>query len=113
MKLHYSSCPISVATNRKLKSVIAATDSKVEEVTYKGGDDISKLSAFNTLPLLETPEGTIFSSNAIARYLASTNKKELYGNGNIYCQGLIDQFLDFATFELEPAVRGVSKHQHG
>lgn len=67
----------------------------------------------NTLPVLETPEGTFFSSNTILRYLASTNKKELYGNGNLHNQALIDQWLDITTCDFEPAVRSVSLHQHG
>jgi hypothetical protein len=52
MKLHYNSEATSVATARKLKSVVLATETKVEEVTYKTGDDVSKVSFFNTLPLL-------------------------------------------------------------
>lgn len=113
MKLHYNSEATSLATTRKLKSVIAATEAKVEEVTYKLGDDVSKLSPFNALPLLETPEGTFFSSNTIARYLATAHKKDLYGGDNLHNKALIDQWLDITTCELEAAVRGVSKHQHG
>ncbi len=50
MKIHYN--PEAVATTRKLKSIILATEAKVEEVTYKCGDDVSKVSVFKTLPLL-------------------------------------------------------------
>lgn len=113
MKLHYNSEANSVATSRKLKSVLAATEAKVQEVTYKTGDDVSKISPFNTLPVLETPEGTFFSSNTIARYLASAHKKDLYGGDNNHNKGLIDQWLDITTCEFEPAVRAVTKHQHG
>lgn len=74
MKLHYNADAFSVARVRKLKSVIAATGAKVEEAVYKAGEDVSKVSFFNALPLLVTPEGTFFSSNSICRYLASTHK---------------------------------------
>lgn len=99
MKLHYNSDATSAATSRKLKSVIHATQAKVEEVTYKTGDDVSKVSCFNTLPLLETPEGTFFSSNTIIRYLASSFRNELYGGDNIFNKSLIDQWLDITTCE--------------
>jgi glutathione S-transferase len=79
MKLHYNEEATSLATIRKLKSVIAATGAHVDEFKYKSGDNVSKLSPFNALPLLETPDGTFFASNNIIRYLASANKRELYG----------------------------------
>ena len=113
MKLHYNSEATSVATARKLKSVILATEAKVEEVAYKSGDDVTKVSCFNTLPVLETPEGTFFSSNTIIRFLSSSFKKDLYGGDNIFNRSLIDQWLDVSTCELEPAVRGIIKHQNG
>ena len=74
MQLHYNADAFAVARVRKLKSVIAATGAKVEDALYKAGDDVSKVSFFNTLPLLVTPEGTFFSSNTICRYLAATHK---------------------------------------
>lgn len=99
MKVHYNSEDASVATARKLKSVISAVQAKVEEATYKSGDDVSKISLFNTLPILETSDGNLFSSNSIIRYLASANKPELYGGENFHNRALIDQWLDFTTTE--------------
>lgn len=113
MRLHYNSEAASVATVRKLKSAVLATQAKVEEVNYKTGDDVSKVSFFNTLPLLETPEGTFFSSNTILRYLASSFKKGLYGGDSLFTQSLVDQWLDLITCDFEPAVRGISRHQQG
>ena len=113
MKLHYNSENVSVATIRKLKSAIAATEAKVEEVTYKTGDDVSKVSFFNTLPLLETPEGTLFSSNTILRYLASAHKTALYCGDNQHNQALVDQWLDFTSCEFEPAARSIMKQVNG
>jgi len=99
MRLHLNTDATSLATTRKLRSIIESTGSKVEEVVYKTGDNVSQLSSFNALPLLETPEGTFFSSNTIARYLATVNKSELYGNGNTHNQALVDQWLDITTCE--------------
>lgn len=113
MKLHLNSDAAAGATARKVRSVIAATEAKVEEVAYKTGDDVSKVSVFNTLPLLETPEGTFFSSNTIIRYLASAFKKDLYGGENIFHKSLVDQWLDITTCDFEPAVRGATRHQNG
>lgn len=113
MKLHYNSEATSIATTRKLKSVIAATEAKVEEVAYKTGDDVSKVSVFKTLPLLETPEGTFFSSNTILRYLATAFKKDLYGGDNLHHKALIDQWLDITSCDFEPSVRGINRHVNG
>mgnify|MGYP006350636331 CR=1 FL=1 len=113
MKLHLNTDATATATARKLRSVILATEAKVEEVAYKTQDDVSKLSFFNTLPLLETPEGTFFSSNTIMRYLATAFKKDLYGSENNFHKSLVDQWLDIITCDFEPAVRGASKHQNG
>lgn len=113
MKLHYNSENASVATIRKLKSAVAATDAKVEEIAYKTGDDISKVTFFNTLPILETPEGTIFSSNTILRYLASTHKSELYWGDNQHNQALVDQWLDFTTCEFEATSRSIMRQVNG
>ena len=113
MKLHYNVDAFSVARVRKLKSVIAAVGAKVEDAVYKVGEDVSKVSFFNTLPLLETPEGTFFSSNTILRYLASTHKAELYGGENNYMKSLIDQWLDLTTCDFEPVISAILYFQQG
>lgn len=54
------------------------------------------------VPVLETPEGPIFESNAIARYAARLNgdRHKLYGR-TPYHTGLIDQWIDFAANEID------------
>lgn len=101
MKLHYNSEERSVAAVRKLKAVIAAVDAKVEFAAYASDQEVPKISAFNALPVLESPDGAIFSSSAIVRYLASTHKNDLYGGDNAHSKALIDQWLDFTTCEFE------------
>jgi elongation factor 1-gamma len=52
------------------------------------------------VPLLDTPEGPIYESNAILRYLAR-KQKALYGS-NPFEVGQIDQWLDFHNSEIDP-----------
>jgi elongation factor 1-gamma len=47
---------------------------------------------------LDAPEGPVFESNAIARYVARQGK--LYGANN-YEAAVIDQWIDFASNEIE------------
>lgn len=53
------------------------------------------------LPVLETDEGSIFTSNAICRYLSRIRRDVgLYGQ-NLIEGGMIDSWLDFCMMELE------------
>jgi len=57
-----------------------------------------------TVPVLETPEGFLFESNAILRYIARHNdNSKLYGS-NTYERALVDQYLDWISLTLEPAL---------
>ena len=61
--------------------------------------------------MLETKEGTFFSSNTIVRFLASTANK-LYGN-NLHNRALVDQWLDVSACDFEAAVAAVSIAKDG
>jgi len=51
--------------------------------------------------VLDTPHGSIFESNAIARYVARIRQDSgLYG-GSFFESALVDQWVDFAANELE------------
>lgn len=66
--------------------------------------DFLKKNPLGKIPVLETSDGFIFESNAILRYLARTKRSEgLYGE-NEFQEGLVDQWLDFSSLELEPAI---------
>jgi len=52
------------------------------------------------VPVLETPEGPVFESNAIARHVARQEGSKLYGSSS-YEAALIDQWIDFASNEIE------------
>ena len=57
------------------------------------------------VPIAKTSDGYLFESNAIARYIARTKATNtLYGN-SAYNTAQIDQWLDFVSNELEPAVK--------
>jgi len=52
------------------------------------------------VPVLETPEGNVFESNAIARHVARQNGGKLYGASPIE-QAQVDQWIDFSSNEIE------------
>eukprot|EP01113_Clastostelium_recurvatum_P012542 TRINITY_DN1651_c2_g1_i1.p1 TRINITY_DN1651_c2_g1~~TRINITY_DN1651_c2_g1_i1.p1 ORF type:complete len:219 (-),score=62.37 TRINITY_DN1651_c2_g1_i1:78-734(-) len=47
------------------------------------------------VPILETPEGTIFESNAIAKYVARKTDPALLG-GSVFEQSLVDSWIEFS-----------------
>jgi len=61
------------------------------------------MNPFGKVPTLETPEGAVWESNAIARHVARSGKKAIYGKSDIEASQ-IDQWLDFAATSLEPAI---------
>ena len=59
------------------------------------------MSPMGKVPVLKTPQGAIFESNAIARYVARLRKDtEIYGR-TFYESALIDSWIDFCAHELE------------
>jgi elongation factor 1-gamma len=52
------------------------------------------------VPVLETPQGSIFESNAIARYAARQGKNNIYG-ANAYEASLVDMWIEFANHEIQ------------
>jgi len=98
---------------RAWKALIAAQYAQItiEVPAFEFGKD-NKTECFKAknplgkVPVLETQHGTIFESNAIARYVARVRPDVgLYG-GSVFQAGQVDQWLDFSTNELEPP-RGV------
>lgn len=98
---------------RAWKALIAAQYNQVDiELPAFDMDKDCKSESFKAknplqkVPVLETPSGCIFESNAIARYVARLrNDANLMGASN-FEQGQVDQWLEFCTNELEPA-RGI------
>ncbi|KAL0013091.1 hypothetical protein SO802_000160 [Lithocarpus litseifolius] len=63
-----------------------------------------KMNPIGKIPVLETPDGAIFESNAIARYVTRLKADNpLYGSSLIgYAH--IEQWIDFATLEIDAHV---------
>ncbi|XWS67457.1 hypothetical protein CRYUN_Cryun04dG0008100 [Craigia yunnanensis] len=60
-----------------------------------------KMNPIGKVPVLETPDGPIFESNAIARYVTRLKADNpLYGSSQYEC-ALIDQWIDFASLEID------------
>lgn len=112
MKLHYSSEASAASRLRKIRAVATALGLALEEVAHDATADVSTISHFNTLPLLQTQEGTFFSSNTIVRYLGNSQGK-LYGGDNLHNKTLIDQWLDITVCDLEAAVAAVAVAANG
>ena len=98
---------------RAVKTLIAAKYAGVEVTmpAFELGKD-NKTPAFlaknpmGKIPVLDTPSGPLFESNAIARYVARLRPDSgLYGS-TFYESAQVDQWVDFCATEVEPA-RGV------
>lgn len=53
------------------------------------------------MPVLETEEGSIWESNAIARYVARLDENTQLLGSNEYENSLVDQWLDFTSGEID------------
>lgn len=60
-----------------------------------------KMNPIGKVPVLETPDGPVFESNAIARYVTcSKSDNPLYGSSLIE-YALIEQWIDFSLMEID------------
>lgn len=98
---------------RVWKSLVAAQYNQIDiELPPFDFEKDLKTEAFKAknplqkVPVLETPNGCIFESGAIARYVARLRSDaNLLGASN-FQQAQVDQWLDFSLNEIEPA-RGI------
>ncbi|KAL7602478.1 hypothetical protein Lser_V15G24224 [Lactuca serriola] len=65
-----------------------------------------KMNPIGKVPVLETPDGPIFESNAIARYVASLKPESSLLGSSLIEYGQIEQWIDFSTLELDANLRG-------
>ncbi|XP_052205632.1 elongation factor 1-gamma-like [Diospyros lotus] len=99
-------------TNKNaFKALIAAEYSGVQvelvpnfEVGANKTPEFIKMNPIGKVPVLETPDGPIFESNAIARYITRLKPDNpLYGSALIdYAR--IEQWIDFASLEIDPNI---------
>ncbi|XP_045825550.1 elongation factor 1-gamma-like [Trifolium pratense] len=59
-----------------------------------------KMNPIGKVPVLETPDGSIFESNAITRYVARLGENNLFGSSPID-QAHVDQWIDFSSLEID------------
>ena len=64
-------------------------------------EEFRRKSPLGRVPALETPVGTIFESNAIARYIARIRRDtELYGV-SFFESAQVDSWIDFSAHDIE------------
>jgi len=87
---------------RAFKALIAAEYNGIN-VTVADFDAavVKSLSPTGKAPVLQTPTGVIFESNAIARYLAKIRRDTGLTGSGLYDEAAIDSWVDFAANELE------------
>lgn len=110
MKVYHSNTAFGQQRVNKIKAVAALTGSNVEFEVNEKTPVLQKLFRAS-LPVLETPEGALHSSNTIIRFLANSTQK-LYG-ANAHEASLVDQWLDVTAFDLEPAVAALTSTVEG
>lgn len=88
---------------RAFKALIAAEYNgiNVEVAAEFDPETVKSLSPTGKAPVLETPQGAIFESNAIARYLAKIRRDTGLTGSSVYDEAAIDSWVDFAANELE------------
>lgn len=60
-----------------------------------------KMNPLGKIPVLETPEGPVFESNAIARYVVCSKADNLLYGSTLIDYAHIEQWIDFATTEID------------
>uniref|UniRef100_A0ACD5UFP1 Uncharacterized protein n=1 Tax=Avena sativa TaxID=4498 RepID=A0ACD5UFP1_AVESA len=60
-----------------------------------------KMNPLGKVPVLETPDGAVFESNAIARYVARSKGDNLLFGDSLIQYGRVEQWIDFATTEVD------------
>ncbi|KAL3641848.1 hypothetical protein CASFOL_012663 [Castilleja foliolosa] len=100
----------SSSTNKNaFKALIAAEYSGIKIELVKGFEmgvsnkapEFLKMNPIGKVPVLETPDGPIFESNAIARYVARLKADNpLYGS-SLIDYGHIEQWIDFSANEID------------
>jgi elongation factor 1-gamma len=92
------------------KALIAAAYGGVEvEVAedFKMGEtnktkEFLAMNPAGKVPVLSTPQGAVFESNAIARYIARLAPQANLLGKCFYSQAVVDQWVDYISFEIQP-----------
>jgi elongation factor 1-gamma len=103
------------ATNTRVLVVLAVAElagvkveHKVIEIKdIKDNKEFQKKNPLGQVPVLETPEGCVYQTNAIIRHIARLGNNGLYGSNNTDSSH-IDQWLDFLNCDVLPAIYAIS-----
>lgn len=95
---------------RAWKALIAAeyNQVKIDVPEFKMGEtnktpQFLEKNPLGKVPVLETPQGSVFESNAIARYVARLRQdNDLFGTST-FESGQVEQWIEFSAHELEPS----------
>ncbi|XP_074289648.1 putative elongation factor 1-gamma 2 [Silene latifolia] len=60
-----------------------------------------KMNPIGKISVLETPEGAIFESNAIARYVARLKPDNSLFGASLIDSAHVEQWIDFASMEID------------
>ena len=87
---------------RAFKALIAAEYNSVSvTVAEFDAEKVKALSPTGRAPVLETPSGVIFESNAIARYLSRVRRDTGLTGRSFYDEASVDSWVDFSSQEVE------------
>jgi len=93
---------------RAFKILIAAEYNNVQinvpdfEVTKDNvTEEFLKKSPLGKVPVLETPQGSLFESNAIARYIARMRRDTELTGASYFESGQVDSWIDFCAHDVE------------
>mmetsp|Transcript_23139 Transcript_23139/g.33905 ORF Transcript_23139/g.33905 Transcript_23139/m.33905 type:complete len:440 (+) Transcript_23139:41-1360(+) len=64
-------------------------------------EEFKKKSPMGKVPVLDTPSGSIFESNAIARYVARMRRDTELCGASFFEAGQVDSWIDFCSHDLE------------
>jgi len=83
------------------KALICARHNGLEIKILENKDEKHAASQYGRVPVLETMDGCVFSTNAVVRFLARTRRDlGLYGR-NFMESGQVDSWMEFSTSTLE------------
>ncbi|KAI3861020.1 hypothetical protein MKX03_026689 [Papaver bracteatum] len=91
------------------KALIAAEYSGVEVEVVKDFEwgvtnkspEFLKMNPIGKIPVLETPDGPVFESNAIARYVARLKEGNPLLGSSLIESGHVEQWIDFSSLEVD------------
>ncbi|GMI40423.1 hypothetical protein TeGR_g9295 [Tetraparma gracilis] len=86
---------------RAFKALIAAEYNGLEVETADFDAAAAALSPLGKAPVLQTPAGVVFESNAIARYLAKARRDTELSGSSFLEQAQVDSWVDFSAHEIE------------